>query len=666
MSCGCTDPCQPNSIPCTCEARVTSDCVTVSGATSNCLAIDDNLLLTDYLTQMDERICEKVDSVTNFIALENVGTGSQLYKGDNLLGKKQIRTVKSLDSALIVTQTADEIQLDLNLPAIIPPDGTETKLVSGTNTTVAGNGSTATPYSVNVSFPTPPDGSETKVIAGTNTTVTGLGTTTSPYVINSLANGKEVTSSTLIITEDEFSINIETPSINIGELKTFYINSNYVPTIDSPSDGSIIRPYLTYDEAKTAFIGTGDITTPQFIGSKIILQTNSTTALNPTVNELILEFENNSILTYTGIDLYMFDTEILYPLISKNVPRNDLSKDIKITLTGIGTITRNAGIGLVRGMGSNRTAQAQLTDKTSTILIGVKSSDEITLIERSSYPSNIWDGDITNVGGDTYESIYGQPHKYSLQLLPTIPLIYSKYNNKGSLVFNRGVDSTGTLNIENLANTSILIDSIDTLFGADIVNFITNTQYITTSSATKMVDFPSYYIPRINKNYIQGSGTIFCTKINAGSQDNFRITGVDNFFKFTNNAYFEGGILDIYSSFFTNTFINISDVTNTNSYFSIANNLKGSSITIQGRYFIDTNQSTLNIIMPNTTLSPFLNKSTTVVNIIPDTKGTLSTFFDKPVISGIDNYIDDITAIAAGLVKNSLYFNTTNNAIDKI
>ena len=194
MSCGCTDPCQPNSIPCTCEARVTSDCVTVSGATSNCLAIDDNLLLTDYLTQMDERICEKVDSVTNFIALENVGTGSELYKGDSLLGKKQIRTVKSLDSALIVTETVDEIQLDLNLPAIIPPDGTETKLVSGTNTTVAGNGSIATPYSVNVSFPTPPDGSETKVIAGTNTTVTGLGTTVSPYVVNStdtVADGSE-------------------------------------------------------------------------------------------------------------------------------------------------------------------------------------------------------------------------------------------------------------------------------------------------------------------------------------------------------------------------------------------------------------------------------------------------------------------------------------------
>ena len=190
MSCGCTDPCQPNNIPCTCEARINSDCVTVSGATSDCLAIGDNLLLTDYLTQMDERICEKVDSITNFIALENVGTGSELYKGDNLLGKKQIRTVKSIDPNLVVTETADEIQLDLNIPTVVPPDGTETKLVSGTNTTVAGNGSIATPYSVNVTL----DGSETKVIAGANTTVTGIGTTASPYVVNStdtIADGSE-------------------------------------------------------------------------------------------------------------------------------------------------------------------------------------------------------------------------------------------------------------------------------------------------------------------------------------------------------------------------------------------------------------------------------------------------------------------------------------------
>ena len=586
-------------------------------------------------------------------------------------------------------------------------NGSETKINEGDNITITGTGTVLNPYIVNADLtdlgivktvanevtapgqslsiinseltgkvlvtkeyvqsviPATPDGSETKLNAGDNITIAGVGTVLNPYIINSLSNGKEITSSSLIVTEDEFSINIETPTLTIGALKTFYVNNTYVPTIDSPSDGSIIRPYITYDEAKTAFIGTGTLTVPQFIGSTIILQTSSVTAVNPTVNNLILEFQNSSALVYTGTDLYMFDTEILYSLIPKNAIRQDLTIGIKIVLTGIGTITRTAGIGLVRGMGSNRSGLAQFGDKFSEIYIGFKSSDIISLIERINYPNSIWDGDTTNAGGITYESIYGTPYKYSLQLFPTVPLVYTKYNNINN-ISSRGVNSVGTLNIKNLANTSILIDSVDVLFTADNIDFTTETQYIATSSATKMVDFPTYYTPRTNKNYIEGSGSMYASKIKAGTSDPLPITGVDKFFKFTNNAEFIYGVLDINSKYFTNKFIDISDITNTNSSISIASELKGSSVTIPGRYFVDTNQTTLTVLMPNSTISPFLNKSVTVVDIIPNTKGTLSTFFDKPVISGIDNYTNDTAASAAGLVTNSLYFNTTNNALDKI
>jgi len=477
--------------------------------------------------------------------------------------------------------------------------------------------------------------------------------------------GKTIKSSSLNITFTDNEISIETPTLLIGELKTFYVNSEYIPTINSPSDGSIIRPYLTFDQARTAFIGTGDITTPQYSGSTIVLQTSSSTAINPTINELTLEFQNNSMLTYTGSDLYMFDTEILYSLIPKNPTRQNLTKRIRIVLTGIGQVTRTAGIGLVRGMGSNRTNQAEFGDNYSGIYIGNKSSDIISMYERKDYLSTVWDGNTTNQAGVTYESIYGQPYKYSLQLLPTVPLIYTKYNNISTAVA-RGVDSKGILNIENLANTSILIDSEDTLFGGETINFTTNTQYIATSSATKMVDFPSYYAPRVNKNYVQGSGRIYCSKITAGRQDELGLTGVDNFFKFTNNANFQLGILDINSVYFCEKFINISDVSNTVIAFSISNTLEGSKISMQGRYFIDTNQASITINMPNSIMSPFLNKSVSVVSIIPNTKGTLSTFFDKPVISGIDDHVDDSAALASGLITNSLYFNTTNNALDKI
>jgi len=151
MSCGCNQietPCQPTE-PCLCKVRLNSDCITVSGATKLCLGIDDNLILTDYLSQLDDKICEKIATLTNFIALKNVGTGAQVYKGVDVLGKKEIRSLKSLKPELVIAQTTDEITFDLNIPSVIPPDGSETKVQAGTNTTVTGNGTTATPYVIN-------------------------------------------------------------------------------------------------------------------------------------------------------------------------------------------------------------------------------------------------------------------------------------------------------------------------------------------------------------------------------------------------------------------------------------------------------------------------------------------------------------------------------------
>lgn len=67
-----------------------------------------------------------------------------------------------------------------NLPVI---DGSETKVNAGTNVTITGNGTIATPYIIN-STASGGDGSETKINAGTNISVTGTGTIGSPYIIN--------------------------------------------------------------------------------------------------------------------------------------------------------------------------------------------------------------------------------------------------------------------------------------------------------------------------------------------------------------------------------------------------------------------------------------------------------------------------------------------------
>lgn len=584
-------------------------------------------------------------------------------------------------------------------------NGSETKINEGYNVTITGNGTTLTPYIINADLsdlgivktvsneviapgqtlsiinnestgkvlttkeyvqsviPSTPDGSETKMNAGDNITITGTGTTLNPYIVNSLSNGKEITSSSLIVTEDDFSINIEVPTLLTSSLKTFYVNINYTPTIDSPSDGSIIRPYLTYDEAKTAFIGTGTIITPQYIGSKIVLQTNSSTTTNPTVNNLSLEFENNSTLTYTGTNLYMFDTEVLYPLIPKGV-RDELSQEIVIKISGKGTITRDNGIGLVRGMGSDRNGLGLPSDNISQIRLGLNSNDEITLLERTVYPSSIWDGDITDVLGVPLEDNYGFVHQYSLQLPPTSPLIYCEYSS--AKVFTYPIISDGNIIIKTLANTALKV--VNTNFPFKNVDITVEGSRISTISGTKMTDRPTHYEPHPTRYLIElNEAIIYCNQLGIPDSQGYSTTGVDSLFKITNNGNIQLGKFTMFSNMYVNKFLNVNDITNTNTSFNISTNLQDSSISFpQGRYFLDTQHPTYNIIMPKSNISGFSNKATTSVNIIPTTYGTLSSFFGNPVISGILNYADDTAATTAGLITNSLYFNTTNNAIDKI
>jgi hypothetical protein len=63
-------------------------------------------------------------------------------------------------------------------------DGSETKVTAGTNVTVTGIGTSASPYIVGA---VSGDGSETKVTAGTNVTVTGIGTSASPYIVGAVS-----------------------------------------------------------------------------------------------------------------------------------------------------------------------------------------------------------------------------------------------------------------------------------------------------------------------------------------------------------------------------------------------------------------------------------------------------------------------------------------------
>lgn len=146
---------------------------------------------------------------------------------------------------------------------------TNSKINAGTNVTVTGNGTDASPYVVN-STDTIANGSETKINAGTNVTVSGNGTIATPYVINSTDTNTTYTAGTgLALIGTVFSVEnlqkVVTSNVTLSDVDndyTIFINNGATP-ITITIDSSITIPNFC-----VGFIqeGTGDVT---FVGTGV-------------------------------------------------------------------------------------------------------------------------------------------------------------------------------------------------------------------------------------------------------------------------------------------------------------------------------------------------------------------------------------------------------------
>jgi hypothetical protein len=323
----CNSICPPT--PCACKVFLSSDCIDNVTEDLECSNILKGKTLTETLVLLDAYICERFTSVEDFIRIINVGEGSEIYKGDTILGKKQLRTlldsnlinlvqgtdditisvdetalntfieanqkiysaanigtgsgiyksvtivgdsnqlnlrkIKSSDSSVSIIEGTDDI--DITVSASVVPDGSETKITAGTNVTVSGTGTTATPYIINATdtnttysagsgmilsgttfnnvapdqtvvltqggattitgtYPyftisstdtnTIADGSETKINSGTTTAITGTGTIASPYVVETVNLQKVITASyTLTTADNNYTILVNNSAVDV-------------------------------------------------------------------------------------------------------------------------------------------------------------------------------------------------------------------------------------------------------------------------------------------------------------------------------------------------------------------------------------------------------------------------------------------------------------------
>jgi hypothetical protein len=250
------------------------------------------------LEKLDKFICDKFSQALTYFRLKNIGGGAEIYKGQNGIGEKELRTIDSKSNLLEVEQTTDKVRLGVNetnlttfinnniTPVTYNMENVGTGI--GVYKSKVGNlfslrSLKSSDSTINISISgneidlkaisTPPDGSETKVQAGTNVTIAGTGTTTSPYVISSTAgSGGTKLASSATTTVTGVGTTIEPYQVNVKNLQSetlgFYnillnaSNDGYTIFIQNSNPSTVITVPLGLPSNFTCgFIqeGTGEI-----------------------------------------------------------------------------------------------------------------------------------------------------------------------------------------------------------------------------------------------------------------------------------------------------------------------------------------------------------------------------------------------------------------------
>jgi len=121
-NCGCNEPvydlcnkCPPQE--CACPIQLSSNCITLDLSDPlPCSGIESGLILTEAIQQLDANMCAIRDDIEASINLVNVGTGAELYKGIDGIGRREIKSITSTDNSITITENTDSI--NIAVPAV--------------------------------------------------------------------------------------------------------------------------------------------------------------------------------------------------------------------------------------------------------------------------------------------------------------------------------------------------------------------------------------------------------------------------------------------------------------------------------------------------------------------------------------------------------------------
>lgn len=109
----CNQPSICSQNDCSCPIKdLSTDCVLYTGADLVCSGIKSKTILTDLIQQLDEFICQILESVGG-VNLINIGTGSGIYKGANLTGAKELRTIKAVGDFIEIGLSTSDNEIEI-------------------------------------------------------------------------------------------------------------------------------------------------------------------------------------------------------------------------------------------------------------------------------------------------------------------------------------------------------------------------------------------------------------------------------------------------------------------------------------------------------------------------------------------------------------------------
>lgn len=303
MACNECNDCQEQETSCSCiQKDMSTDCILYTSDDLECTGIKSNTILTNVIQEMDEFICTKFNEVVGYFSLVSVGVGAAVYKGISGIGQKEIRSITKTGDLIIVAQNTDDIAISIDEEEL-------TTFIEGIDTNST--------YSV--------DNLSDGVEIYKDSTVVGD---------NTQFNLRTIKSNTLVITQDEDDITIETEELDLGGVRDFIVNTRYTGDEEL---GTVAKPYKTLDAAIIDYIGTGTRLSPEFGSSRILCtggQSHNFTE-NLSINNLILEVEAGTTIKYVGTDLYPLDFRTLQ---TSSGGYGTQDRNLNITVKGFGTI----------------------------------------------------------------------------------------------------------------------------------------------------------------------------------------------------------------------------------------------------------------------------------------------------------------------------------------